>query len=202
MDIEEVAETHPEKIIREWADPALGLQAFQARKLALGLGLAGDQFKSGRGADPEPLPRVSRSRRLARRGQSARRHRGRARPGARRQAELRRQRAVPPPRYPGPARRQRGDAAGGRGLAARAQLHQARRQRRMHGERRRPGHGHHGHHQARGRGARQLSRRGRRGLAASRSRAPSASCPPTRASRRCSSTCSAASCAAIGWRRG
>jgi succinyl-CoA synthetase beta subunit len=46
MNIEEVAETHPEKIIREWADPALGLQAFQARKLALGLGLAGDQFKS------------------------------------------------------------------------------------------------------------------------------------------------------------
>jgi succinyl-CoA synthetase beta subunit len=46
MDIEEVAETHPEKIIREWADPALGLQAFQARTLALGLGLAGDQFKS------------------------------------------------------------------------------------------------------------------------------------------------------------
>ena len=46
MDIEEVAETHPGKIIREWADPALGLQAFQARKLALGLGLAGDQFKS------------------------------------------------------------------------------------------------------------------------------------------------------------
>ena len=47
MDIEEVAETHPEKIIREWADPALGLQAFQARTLALGLGLAGERFKSG-----------------------------------------------------------------------------------------------------------------------------------------------------------
>src|SRR6185503_11444045 len=46
MNIEEVAATHPEKIIREWADPALGLQAFQARKVALGLGLAGDQFKS------------------------------------------------------------------------------------------------------------------------------------------------------------
>src|SRR5881628_4008761 len=27
MDIEEVAESHPEKIIREWTDPALGLQA-------------------------------------------------------------------------------------------------------------------------------------------------------------------------------
>jgi succinyl-CoA synthetase beta subunit len=47
MDIEEVAATHPERIIREWADPALGLQAFQARALALGLGLAGEQFKAG-----------------------------------------------------------------------------------------------------------------------------------------------------------
>jgi succinyl-CoA synthetase beta subunit len=46
MDIEEVAEKHPEKIIREWADPALGLQAFQARALAFGLGLRGEQFKA------------------------------------------------------------------------------------------------------------------------------------------------------------
>ncbi len=49
MEIEEVAATHAEKIIREWADPALGLQAFQARNLAYGLGLSGDQFKSGVG---------------------------------------------------------------------------------------------------------------------------------------------------------
>jgi succinyl-CoA synthetase beta subunit len=47
MEIEEVAAAHPEKIIREWADPALGLQAFQARNLAFALGLTGDQFKSG-----------------------------------------------------------------------------------------------------------------------------------------------------------
>ena len=47
MEIEEVAATHPEKIIREWTDPALGLQAFQARNLAFGLGLISDQFKSG-----------------------------------------------------------------------------------------------------------------------------------------------------------
>src|SRR6266540_1769978 len=47
MEIEEVAAAHPEKIIREWADPALGLQPFQARTLAFGLGLTGDQFKSG-----------------------------------------------------------------------------------------------------------------------------------------------------------
>jgi succinyl-CoA synthetase beta subunit len=45
MEIEEVAAAHPEKIVREWADPALGLQAFQARVLAFGLGLSGDQFK-------------------------------------------------------------------------------------------------------------------------------------------------------------
>ena len=47
MEIEEVAATHPEKIIREWTDPALGLQAFQARNLAFGLGLKGDQLKGG-----------------------------------------------------------------------------------------------------------------------------------------------------------
>jgi succinyl-CoA synthetase beta subunit len=49
MDIEEVAATHPEKILREWADPALGLLAFQGRRLAYGLGLSGDQFKAGVG---------------------------------------------------------------------------------------------------------------------------------------------------------
>jgi succinyl-CoA synthetase beta subunit len=47
MEIEEVAASSPEKIIREWADPALGLGAFQARRLAFGLGLTGDQFKAG-----------------------------------------------------------------------------------------------------------------------------------------------------------
>ena len=49
MDIEEVAASHPERIVREWADPALGLQAFQARALAFGLGLEGAQFKAGVG---------------------------------------------------------------------------------------------------------------------------------------------------------
>ena len=45
MDIEEVAEKHPEKIIREWVDPAVGLQGFQARKLAFQLGCEGEAFK-------------------------------------------------------------------------------------------------------------------------------------------------------------
>ena len=40
MDIEEVAASHPEKILKEYVDPTVGMQAFQARKLAFGLGLA------------------------------------------------------------------------------------------------------------------------------------------------------------------
>jgi len=46
MEIEEVAAKSPEKILREWAHPALGLQGFQARTLAFGLGLSGDLFKA------------------------------------------------------------------------------------------------------------------------------------------------------------
>ncbi len=45
MDIETVAEETPEKIIKEWVDPALGLQGFQARKVAFALGLTGAAFK-------------------------------------------------------------------------------------------------------------------------------------------------------------
>ncbi len=39
MDIEEVAATHPEQILREVVNPGTGLIAFQARKLAFGIGL-------------------------------------------------------------------------------------------------------------------------------------------------------------------
>lgn len=45
MNIEEVAENHPEKIVKEWIDPAIGLQPFQARKVAFALGLEGNAFK-------------------------------------------------------------------------------------------------------------------------------------------------------------
>ena len=47
MDIEEVAERTPDKILREWTHPALGLADFQARRLAFGLGLTGESFKQG-----------------------------------------------------------------------------------------------------------------------------------------------------------
>ena len=42
VDIEEVAEKTPEKIIKEHIDPAMGFQPWQGRKLAAALGLKGD----------------------------------------------------------------------------------------------------------------------------------------------------------------
>ncbi len=44
MEIEEVAARHPEKILRAAIDPASGISAFHARKLAFGLGLQGKQI--------------------------------------------------------------------------------------------------------------------------------------------------------------
>jgi succinyl-CoA synthetase beta subunit len=46
VEIEKVAEETPEKIIKEWIDPAIGFQTFQARKLAFALGLDGTAFKN------------------------------------------------------------------------------------------------------------------------------------------------------------
>ncbi|MFN2514951.1 MAG: ADP-forming succinate--CoA ligase subunit beta [Pyrinomonadaceae bacterium] len=42
MDIEEVAAKTPERILKETIDPAVGFRAFQARKLAFGLGIGSD----------------------------------------------------------------------------------------------------------------------------------------------------------------
>ncbi len=44
MDIEEVAATHPEKILKVTIDPAVGLRGYQARQLAFGLGLEEKQL--------------------------------------------------------------------------------------------------------------------------------------------------------------
>ena len=46
VEIEKVAAETPEKIIKVWIDPLLGMKSFQARKLAYGLGLTGDAFKA------------------------------------------------------------------------------------------------------------------------------------------------------------
>jgi len=45
MDIEKVAEETPDQIFTEIIDPAVGLQAFQGRKIASNLGLTGNAFK-------------------------------------------------------------------------------------------------------------------------------------------------------------
>ena len=47
MDIEEVAAKTPEKIIKVAIDPATGMQPFHARRIAFGLGLEGEQVRSG-----------------------------------------------------------------------------------------------------------------------------------------------------------
>ena len=47
VEIEKVAAESPERILKETIDPALGLMPFQAKKLAFGLGLEGEAYKSG-----------------------------------------------------------------------------------------------------------------------------------------------------------
>jgi succinyl-CoA synthetase beta subunit len=47
MEIEEVAEENPDAILKAHFDPDVGLHPYLSRKLAFGLGLEGDAFKSG-----------------------------------------------------------------------------------------------------------------------------------------------------------
>jgi succinyl-CoA synthetase beta subunit len=47
VEIEKVAEEHPEKIHKVFINPAVGLQVFEAQKLAFALGLSGDSLKKG-----------------------------------------------------------------------------------------------------------------------------------------------------------
>jgi len=49
MEIEKVAAETPEKILKEWIDPSLGLKSYQARNLAFGLGLSGKEVNSAVG---------------------------------------------------------------------------------------------------------------------------------------------------------
>ena len=64
MEIEEVAKEHPEAILRETIHPATGLQAYQARKLAFGLGLAPEHRECRRAIFSIALSRVSSRRTL------------------------------------------------------------------------------------------------------------------------------------------
>src|SRR6202451_2191801 len=46
MDIEQVAEENPDAILKQHIDPGMGLEAFQARKMAFRLGLKAQQINS------------------------------------------------------------------------------------------------------------------------------------------------------------
>ena len=162
MDIEEVAATHPEQILREAIDAGRRRRAVPGAQAGVRHGARrrrGEQVRESAGVD---LHGVRRDRRVDDRDQPAHRDQGRRPAGARRQGELRRQRALPPPGPEGSARPQRGGPARGRGVEVLAQLHPPGRHHRLHGQRRGPGHGHDGHHQARRGRAGQLPRRRRR----------------------------------------
>src|SRR5918995_1482097 len=47
VEIEKIAEEHPEKIHKVFINPAVGLQSFEAQKLGFALGLSGDSLKKG-----------------------------------------------------------------------------------------------------------------------------------------------------------
>ena len=193
VEIETVAHETPEKIHREPIDVGLGLADFQARKICKALGLCRRSAKKGRDVLQELRQALHRHGRLAGRDQPADRHGQRRRAGPRLQAELRRQRPVPPSRHRRDARRGRGRPGRAAGRAERPELRQPRRRHRLPGQRRRPGDEHDGPDQVPRRRAGQLPRRRRR-----RQQGPGARGVPhpavaSRASRPCWSTSSAAS---------
>ena len=119
-------EEPPEAILQVIVEPAVGLQAFQARELAFGLGLNIKQVSQRGGHDPGRLSRVSRSGCDHGRDQSAGGDQGRSRARARRQDVVRRQRAVPPPERGRDARPVAGGSARGAGLGGQPQLRRSR----------------------------------------------------------------------------
>ena len=157
MEIEQVAAENPAAILKEYIDPGMGLEAFQARKLAFALGLKAQQinqavqfmtglYKAFEETDSSlmeinPFITCTDGRLFALDAKmnfddnAMFRH-----------PELKRT-----------ARRHRGRSARSRGFEVQPELHQAGRKRRLHGQRRGPGHGDHGHHQVRRRHARELS---------------------------------------------
>ena len=196
VEIEKVAEETPETNLQGVRPSRAGPAAVRGATSRVRPRPLRRSGRQGRQADDGHLSGVHRDRRLAPRDQPARRHGGRRAAGARRQDELRRQRALSPSGSQGTARPRRGRAARDRGVEVLAQLHQARRHDRLHGQRRRPRDGDDGHHQAGGRGAGQLpGRRRRRQRRADQERVPHPDVGH-QPSRPCSSTSSAASCAA------
>jgi hypothetical protein len=122
---------------------------------------------------PRLLPRLPRPRRDDGGDQPAGHHRRGGPRGARRQDELRHQRALPPPAGRRAARPGAGGRARGDGRRSRARLCGPRRRHRLHHQRRGPRHGHDGHDQARRAASLRTS------SISAAARAPSGSSPPS-----------------------
>ena len=131
-------------------DPATGFRPSRAASWPRQLGLTGDLGQAGSQRSCVTLYAAYDEPRTApARDQPARRHQGRpacsaldAKINFDDNALYRHK------EYRGAARPRRGGREGDRGLEVRPQLHRARRQHRLHGQRRRAGDGDHGHHQA------------------------------------------------------
>ena len=96
MEIEEIAKTEPEAILQVIVEPAVGLQAFQARELAFQLGLNIRQVQRAVTTIMNAYRAFRDLDAIHARDQSAGRDQGRPRACARRKDVVRRQRAVPP----------------------------------------------------------------------------------------------------------
>ena len=155
----------PRSLLQQQVDPAVGLQAFQARELAFGLGLNIKQvsqavttimgcYRAFRDLDAtmveiNPLVVTKDDRVLALDAKMS----------------FDDNAHVPPPEGHGDARRRRGGSARDAGRGVRPQLRRPHRGHRLHHQRRGPRDGDHGHDQARRRRARQFPRCRRRRLA-------------------------------------
>ena len=139
MDIEEVAAktpgAHPHRVRRSDRRPA-GL--IRCRKIARALALDARAEPAARRLPARALPAVHREGRVAGRDQPARRHEAGRAVRARRQAQLRRQRALPARGHRRAARPRRRGPARARRQGDRPRLRRPRRRHRLHGERRRP----------------------------------------------------------------
>jgi succinyl-CoA synthetase beta subunit len=163
VEIEKVAEETPEKILKAVVDPAVGLQEFQSRQLAFGLGLEGKQVGAfGRFAASLYEVFVARDCALAEINPLVVTGAGEvialdAKVNFDDNALFRHKERDGVPR-PSTKRTRQEIAA----EEVRPLVRQARRQHRLHGQRRGPGDGDDGHHPVQGRRARELPGRGRR----------------------------------------
>ena len=162
VNIEDVAHNSPEKIVTFSVDPATGIMSHHGRTVAKALGLSGDLAKQAEKLVAQLYTAfVAKDMAMLEINPLV----------VTRQGDLRVLDAKVSfddnalyrhPEVAGAARRDRGGRQGNRGVEIRSQLCHARRQYRLHGQRRRPRDGDDGHHQALRHGAGQLPRRRRR----------------------------------------